>query len=423
MADAAPALPRLAPALPAAAPRAAWMLFWILLAAGALGLLRLAFTDPAKLWVCYLANFLFFTGIAQSAVVFSAVTRGCNARWARPLHRLAEGFAFVLPAAVLLFIPLIFAAPRLFPWWGHPPARKLPWLLHPFLLGRDLGILAALAAFSLFYLYRGARADLGLARRQLPSAYAGRFAAWLCRRWRGEAEEIRRRERSLGRLWVGLIFAFVYGYSILGMDWNMSLNIHWYDYIYDWFFYITLWYAGLALVALAAIAWRRGLRQHAVLDAGRLHDIGELTFAFAIFWTYLFWAQYMVEWFANEQPNIHLLFMISTTQPWLTIAWITLTLAFFLPFAFGLSRSWKRRAPTLAFIAVLALAGIWLEQNLVVEASIWHGSPPLLASALLGCGFLGGYGLLYLAGMRRLPFFPLADPLMQEAMVIDAVRH
>lgn len=421
-AESIPLPPRLAPALPAAAPRSAWQMFFILLLIGLATGIVLALVSMARLWVCYLVNFIFFTGIAQSAVVFSAVTRGCNARWARPVHRLAEGFAVVLPISVVLYIPLMFAAPRIYPWWAHPPRAKLPWLEPVFLWGRDLGVLALLAGLSLWYFYRGARADIGLAREQ-EAGYSGRLAAWFCRGWRGDAAEIARRERELRFLWVILIFAFVYGYSILGLDLNMSLNIHWYDYLYDWFFFVTIWYAGLAMVTLATLAWRRGLKLTSVLDAGKLHDLGELLFAFAIFWTYLFWAQYMVEWYANEQPNIHLLFRIASSQPWLTIAWITLTLAFFLPFAFGLSRSWKRRGPTLAFIAVLALSGIWLEQNLVVEASIWHGAPPLLASALVGCGFAGLYGLIYLAVMQRLPFFPIADPLMQEAMVVHAVRH
>ncbi|MGH9393809.1 MAG: hypothetical protein ACRD1E_06530, partial [Terriglobales bacterium] len=103
---------------------------------------------------------------------------------------------------------------------------------------------------------------------------------------------------------------------------------------------------------------------------------------------------------------------------------VTLTLGFFLHFAFSLSRSFKRRPATLAYIACLTLAAQWLQQNLMVDASLWQrGFPPLASSAFLGCGFLGAYGLCYLWALRRVPFFPVRDPLLHEALVWNPPRH
>lgn len=422
--------PRRPPALTRAPGSAApWVVrwLWILLAIGIATFLWLWITDPMRLWTGYLAEFLFFTGLAQDGVLFSAVTRGCNGRWARPIQPLAEGLSIVLPVAVLLYIPLMLAHRYIYPWWDHMPYGKGHWLNHGFLLGRDLGILIFMAWLSLRYLYWNRRRDMGAvleAATPEERARAPWLQRFLFRKWRGAAAERERAETSLRRLWVLIIFAYAYFWGILGFDLNMSLDPTWYDYIYNWYFWLANWYAGLGLICILAAAWRHRMAARAVINRDVLHDVGEMLFAFCIFWTYLFWSQFMVLWFANRQDDIHLLLLISTTQPWETIAWLVLTLGFFLPFAFGLSRAFKRRGPTLAVIASFSLAAIWLERNLIVSASIWkRGFPPLLTSAGLGCLFLGLYGLIYLWFMRRVPFFPVEDPLMEETLVISLPRH
>ncbi|MGH9476264.1 MAG: hypothetical protein ACRD1C_08015 [Terriglobales bacterium] len=383
------------------------VILWALVIIGVVALLWLWFTDKQALWLNYLGNFNFFTGMAEAAVVWSAVTRGCNARWARPLQRMAEGMAAALPLSCLLFIPLMCAHRTLYPWWDHP--IKLPWLNHVWLLTRDIGILVFLAWLS-WQFFRTSTApdrcgdDDALTGKSSPGA--------------------RRAQRRLSRLWVILVFCFCYLYGVLGMDLNVSLYLGWYNYIYPWFFFIASWYAGCALVSLLAVMWRRRFDLKEIISADVLHDSGEITFAFAVFWAYLFWTQFMVLWYANRQDDIHILIRLSQQHPWVTLSWVTLALGFFLPFGFGLSRSYKRRPATLAYMACLSLGAMWLQQNLIVDVSLWHhGAPPLVSSAFLGCGFCGAYGLCYLWAMRRVPLFPVRDPLMHEALVWHPARH
>ena len=383
---------------------------WVLVAIGIATFCVLFFTGRNDaLWYSYLSNFLFFTGLATGGVVWVAVTRGCNGRWARPLHRMAESLAGALPLSVLLFIPLMFARRTIWPWWDHPPARKLPWLNHNWILYRDLGILILMAAVCCYFLYTSARPDL-LDDAEALTARGSLTAA--------------RAQRRLARLWVVVVFLYCYLWSVLGLDLNMSLNPGWYDYIYGWYFFIVNWYPATALVSLLAVAWRRRLGAEDLITRDILQDNGEITFAFAIFWAYLFWAQFMALWYANRQDDIRILVRLYQQHPWVTLAWITLTLGFFLPFAFGLSRNWKRRPGTLAFSACVSLGGMWLEQNVMVNAALWKsGMPPLIWSAFLGCGFLGAYGLCYLWVLHRVPAFPVRDPVMHEAMVWHPPRH
>ncbi|MGH9413646.1 MAG: hypothetical protein ACRD0Y_07880 [Terriglobales bacterium] len=389
------------------APQKVILILWILVAIGIGGFLFLVFTDPEALWLNYLADFIFVTGIAQAVVVWSAVTRGCNARWARPLQRIAEGMAAPLLLSVLLFIPILFEHKYIYTWWAHPV--KLPWTNHIWMQTRDIGIFILLAWLSWYFFRVSTRPD----RANDYGALTGKSSTGA-----------RRAQGKLSRLWVILVFCFCYLYGVLGVDLNLSLYIGWYNYIYPWFFFITSWYAGCAMVCLLATMWRRRFGLKEIISADILHDAGEIAFAFAIFWAYQFWTQFMVLWYANRQDDIHILIRLSQQHPWVTLSWVALTLGFFLPFGFGLSRSYKRRAGTLAYISCISLGAIWLQQNLMVDVSVWHhGFPPLLSSAFLTCGFVGAYGLCYLWAMRRVPLFPVRDPIMHEALVWHPMRH
>ena len=70
--------------------------FWI-------GGFRVAGPDRQRTWQVYLINFLFWSGIAFSATVFVAILNITNARWGRPLKRLAEALGAFTPVAFLLF--------------------------------------------------------------------------------------------------------------------------------------------------------------------------------------------------------------------------------------------------------------------------------------------------------------------------------
>src|SRR6185437_8011818 len=186
------------------APRRVRLLLWVLLAIGLVAFIWMLAADRQRLWLNYLAEFLFFTGAAQAAVVWSAVTRGCNGRWARPLQRMAEGMAGVLPLSVLLFIPLMLAHRTIWPWWGT--AAKSPWLDPAFLLARDLGILIVMCWASLSFLRTSTAPDRAHDRAALTA---------------GSSRGAERAQRRLGRKWVGLVFLYCYLYGILGHDLNV----------------------------------------------------------------------------------------------------------------------------------------------------------------------------------------------------------
>jgi len=114
----------------------------LLLGATVLGVLAFAIgvaQSPQHAWKIFLVNFLFWSGISISGVVFSAIFQLTKARWAIDRVRtVAESFACFLPLSLLLYLLLmVLGAGSLYPWITDPPPGRAAWFTLPFLGLRD----------------------------------------------------------------------------------------------------------------------------------------------------------------------------------------------------------------------------------------------------------------------------------------------
>jgi hypothetical protein len=100
-----------------------------MVAAGAITFaVALAMGQTQRAWQAYLLNFLFWTGIAQCGVIFSAAYRITKGQWCDALRRMGESMAFFLPVAVGLFLVLMVFGASVFPWSRQPYPGRENWL-------------------------------------------------------------------------------------------------------------------------------------------------------------------------------------------------------------------------------------------------------------------------------------------------------
>jgi len=64
--------------------------------------------NPQRTWQIFLVNFLFFTGLSQGMVVFASALQLTNAKWGRPIKRIAELGAYFLPLSLISLVILYF---------------------------------------------------------------------------------------------------------------------------------------------------------------------------------------------------------------------------------------------------------------------------------------------------------------------------
>jgi hypothetical protein len=324
----------------------------------------LALGQPVRAWQAFLLNFLFWTGIAQSGVVFAAAYEVSKGRWSDAFRRMGESLVFFLPISLVLFVAMmLFGAGSIFVWARTPVADKRLWLSVPFLGARDLFVFAGLYALSAAYVY-----------------YSQRSAT--------------RRTRVLAPV---LLIAFGIGYSLIGFDLVMSLDPSWYSTLFGWYFFVSAFYAALAFLAIAAALFHR-------LTADETHDMGRLLFGFCLLTGGLFWAQWLVFWYGDLPEEIAFVIRRYYQMPYAPLAWIATNGAFIVPLVVLLSKDLKRTPKWLAAVACWILAMLWLERYIWIVPSIWRGDgAPLLIEALITAGFAGGFLWGWMAHNRRNP--------------------
>ena len=134
---------------------------------GAIAFAAALMVDAPRAWRAYHFNWLYFTTIAQGAVILAVVVSIAKGMWSRPIRRIALAFSAFLPIAYLAVLPILFiGAEHIFPWIDHPVAGKDVWLNQPFMAARVLLGLGVLFTVSLVFAYTALRPDMEQLRPQ-----------------------------------------------------------------------------------------------------------------------------------------------------------------------------------------------------------------------------------------------------------------
>jgi hypothetical protein len=162
-------------------------------------------------------------------------------------------------------------------------------------------------------------------------------------------------------------FALTVG-STVPWFWLMSLDPHWYSTMYSWYTFGSSFVTGMSLIALWLIYLKnKGYLYYA--NENHLHNIGIFIFAFSIFWTYLWFAQYMLIWYGNI-PEETVYFKHRVQGAYKGIFFMNLIINFVCPLLILMKRAVKRNYTLMTFMAVLIIFGHWIDFYQMVMGSI-----------------------------------------------------
>ncbi|HZD40146.1 MAG TPA: hypothetical protein VE131_05450 [Terriglobales bacterium] len=364
---------------------------------------------PMRAWQSYLINFLFWTGLAQGAVVFAAIYDVVGAKWGAPLKRLAEGMAAFLPVSVLLFLPLYGGLKIFFSRVHELNPSRGAWFDPRFIFVRGTLGLGLIAVLSIFFLYYSLRPEVGLAQEKKWRGVT-RLHHWIAKDWRGAQTEVDRCQRGLNLLGAGVLLAYPIVYTFMAFDLIMALDPFWYSSLFGGYFFVSTFYLGLAglAVIVVLIHWSLGDR---VISAYELWDLGKLLLGFDLTYFAMAWAQYIVIWYGNLPEEIHFVIVRLWTLPWAAISWSALILSVLIPFLVFLSRQAKQVPSVILSLGIVISVGLWLERYVLVVPSLWERSGVPLGWIDIGitAGFLGALGLSYVFFLRNFPVVPMAQ--------------
>ena len=239
----------------------------------------------------YVASFFFFM-IALGTLAFYAIQYAAQAGWSPVLFRVMEGITAYLPVASVIILVLLllsaFHVNHIFHWMDpelvNPEsdhydkliAGKSSFLNVPFFLIRALIFLGG------WNLYR-----------------------WVSRRNSlrdDNAEDNRWFKKNFKASAIFLVF-FIVTESMMSWDWIMSFDPHWFSTLFGWYVFAGMMVSAITVIAMVTIVLKsQGYLEH--VNDSHIHDLAKYMFGFSIFWTYLWFSQFMLIWYSNIPEEV-----------------------------------------------------------------------------------------------------------------------
>ncbi|HXH17893.1 MAG TPA: hypothetical protein VNJ07_02330, partial [Chitinophagales bacterium] len=148
------------------------------------------------------------------------------------------------------------------------------------------------------------------------------------------------------------------------------------------------------------------------------HNLGMFMFGFSVFWTYLWFSQYMLQWYANMPEETVYFYKRIRESSFLHVLFILNVLVnFFFPFLFLMTRAAKRKPKKLAIAAIVLVLGHWLDYYLMVMPGgvgehLGMGVPELF----ILLGFAGAYFYVVLNALTKASLIPVNHPFLKESL-------
>ena len=380
--------------------------------------------DAVRIKLALLVAGFYFTSLCLGGLFFTALQHVTKAGWSVNVRRFSE--SMVGFTATSLNTPILLAA-------------ILPFLLIVLVGGEGVertwqsieGVLAPGGLLYKWWFAGDASADYLLQHKRPylnPSFFSLRFVVfwclWLLFGYKLVRMSLRQDKTGDTKLthkllpWsVVFVLVFALTYSLLSVDWLMSLEAHWFSTIFGVYCFAGLFQSTMAaMILLIVYAMRRGWLD-GVVTANHLHDLGKFMFAFTVFWAYIAFSQYMLIWYANL-PEETMFYLPRSKGEWLWVSLALLVFRFVVPFLMLLPRWAKRQPEYLSVMAVLVLIMQWVDIYWLVYPSHAKFHDVVVFGWMEVLVFLGCAGSFMLGVTKFLsthPLVPTHDPRGHES--------
>ncbi len=151
--------------------------------------------------------------------------------------------------------------------------------------------------------------------------------------------------------------------------WVMSIDSHWYSTMFAWYSTASWLVSAVALLILTII-YLKSRGYFSYVSQEHLHDLGKYLFGFSIFWTYLWFSQFMLIWYANNGEET--IYFNGRMNEYPLLFWANLALNFALPLLVLMRNDTKKKFGTLILVCTLCLFGHWLDFFQMIKPGALH---------------------------------------------------
>jgi hypothetical protein len=350
-----------------------------------------------KPWAAlYVAAFFFFM-ISLGVLAFYGIQRAAQAGWSPVLFRVMEGItAYLLPGGIIVIVILALSGMHfnhLFIWMdpevvAHDKliAGKTGFLNLPFFLVRAVFFLSG------WSLYRYFSRKFSLAQ--------------------DEASDISNHKKNF-RISAAFLVFYIVTESIMSWDWIMSIDPHWFSTLFGWYVFASMFVSGITTIALVTIYLKSKGYLEFVNDS-HIHDLGKFMFGVSVFWTYLWFSQFMLIWYSNIPEEVT--YFITRIEDYNLPFFGMVVMNFVFPLLILMNSDYKRINYFIVMAGIVIILGHYMDVfNMIMPSAV--GDQWFIGAAEIG-GFLFFLGLFIFVVFKELTKAPLlakGDPYMGES--------
>lgn len=364
--------------------------------------------QDARFWASLLQNSVFFLLIVNASIFFIAATTLTWGGWQMTFRRVPEAIAATVPVigliTLVILLSIVFGSNHTIYHWTDEEHVKHDAILNfkKGFLNKEFYVIVSVLAIGLWS-----------------------FLGWKLRKLSLQVDNnpFKTKEEAKKYVWNNTVWAALYMivFALTVMSsipwlWLMSIDAHWYSTMYSWYTFASTWVSGIALIALFVV-YLKNNNYLELTNKEHLHDLGVMMFAFSIFWTYLWYSQFMLIWYANI-PEETTYFKPRAQGIYGGIFWLMFIINFLAPLLILMTRDAKRKYTTIAFMSVLIIFGHWLDFFQMVFPGPSPSNVPLIVyDFAIAMGFVGL--ILYITGrtLSKYPLIATNNPFIKESVI------
>jgi hypothetical protein len=350
-----------------------------------------------KPWAAVYVAAFFFMMIALGALAFYAIQRAAQAGWSPVLFRVMEGITgYLLPGTLIVFVLLALSGMHLNHLfiWMDPEV-----VAHDKLIQGKTGFLNVP-----FFLARAVIYILGWNTYRY---FSRRFSLA-----QDSATDISNHKKNF-RISAGFLVFFIVTESMMSWDWIMSIDPHWFSTLFGWYVFASMFVSGITTIALVAIYLKSKGYLEKVNDS-HIHDLGKFMFGISIFWTYLWFSQFMLIWYSNIPEEVT--YFITRIEDYNLPFFGMLVMNFIFPLLILMNSAYKRLNLFIIMAGIVILLGHYIDVfNMIMPSAVgdqWFIGIPEIGAFLF---FFGLFIYVVFNELTKAPLEAKGDPYMGES--------
>ncbi len=353
-------------------------------------------------WSALYVACLFVMLISLGALAFYAIQIVSQSGWSPVLFRVMQGITSYLPyGAVLFFILLVLAGMH----YNHMFVWMTDGIADPNHVNYDKLVANKSGYLNVsFWLIRAGIFLLGWCLYQY-------FSKKNCIA-QDEADDNIFYKRNFKLSATFLVF-FIVTESIMSWDWIMSVDPHWFSTLFGWYVFASFFVSGITVIALVTLYLKsKGYLEF--VNNSHIHDLAKFMFGISIFWTYLWFSQFMLIWYSNIPEEVT--YFITRIEQYNLPFFGMVVMNFVFPVLILMNSDFKRFTWIIVMAGIVILLGHYVDFfNMIMPATVgdrWFIGIPEIGSLLF---FIGLFIFVVFNALTKTPLLAKRNPFIEES--------